>query len=163
MGCPYEGKVPIESVVKVTNKLFEYGCYEVSLGDTIGVGTPGSTFNLIKELKKTNPIDKIAVHFHDTYGQALTNILVALTLGIRTIDSSIAGLGCCPYAKGASGNIATEEVVYMLRGLGIDCGVNLDELVKAGTYISGVLGRNSSSKVGLATERKGSLPPVYFD
>jgi len=158
LGCPYEGYISPEKVLYVTKKLFELGCYEVSLGDTIGVGTPGSTRKLLEFLlKKENNLDvnKLAVHFHDTYGQALANILVALELGISVIDSSISGLGGCPYASGASGNVATEDVVYMLNGLGIETGINMDKLLDASNYIDEALGqRKSNSKVANAKKKK---------
>ena len=158
LGCPYEGYISPEKVLFVTKKLFEMGCYEVSLGDTIGVGTPGSTRKLLEFLlKKENNLDvnKLAVHFHDTYGQALANILVALELGISVIDSSISGLGGCPYASGASGNVATEDVVYMLNGLGIETGVDMDKLLDASNYIDEALGqRKSNSKVANAKKKK---------
>lgn len=156
LGCPYEGYISPEKVLYVTQKLFEMGCYEVSLGDTIGVGTPGSTRKLLEFLlKKENNIDanKLAVHFHDTYGQALANILVALELGISVVDSSISGLGGCPYASGASGNVATEDVVYMLNGLGIHTGLDLDKLLDASYYIDDALERKSNSKVALAKKK----------
>jgi len=162
MGCPYEGEVLLSKVVEVAKDLYKLGCYEISLGDTIGVGTPGRTMELIKAVKDHIPIGAIAVHFHDTYGQALSNILTALQLGISVVDSSTAGLGGCPYAKGASGNVATEEVIYMLKGLGIQTGIELEALINAGSFISKIIGRTNSSKVGLATERKGNRPPQYY-
>jgi isopropylmalate/homocitrate/citramalate synthase len=150
LGCPYEGDISIDKVTQVANKLYQSGSYEISLGDTIGVGTPHKTKDLINSVAKFIPIDNIAVHFHDTYGQALTNIYAALELGIKNIDTSVAGLGGCPYAKGASGNVATEDVIYMLNGLGIDSGINLDKLVDAGDYISQFLKRVNNSKVAKA-------------
>ena len=134
----------------VTGALLDMGCYEVSLGDTIGTGTAGSMKQLLNKLLTNYSADNLAVHCHDTYGQALSNILVALQLGISTIDSSIAGLGGCPYAKGASGNVATEDVVYMLDGLGIHTGLDLEALIVAGNKISTVLGRESGSRVARA-------------
>jgi len=157
LGCPYEGDISPDKVLYVTQRLFEMGCYEVSLGDTIGVGTPGSTRKLLEFLlKKENnlDVDKLAVHFHDTYGQALANILIALEFGINVIDSSISGLGGCPYAAGASGNVSTEDVVYMLHGLGIKTGLDLDKLLDASNYIDEALGqRKSNSKVANAKKK----------
>ncbi len=151
MGCPYDGEIPIDNVIKVAEKLYQSGSYEISLGDTIGVGTPGRTQQLIAAVAEVVPIDKIAVHFHDTYGQALANIYAALQMGISTVDSSVAGLGGCPYAKGASGNVASEDVVYMLNGLNISTGINLEHLIQAGDYISQFLNRENGSKVAKAT------------
>lgn len=155
-GCPYQGYVDPEKVREVTQILLDKGCYEVSLGDTIGVGTPGAIANVLKHVLETISAGKIALHLHDTYGQALANILVGLQHGIRTFDASVAGLGGCPYAPGASGNVATEDVVYMLDGLGIRTGIKLDDLVKVGQFISTELGRPNQSKVGRAvfSERK---------
>ncbi len=150
LGCPYEGDIEPAAVAHVTRKLLDMGCYEVSLGDTIGTGTAGSMRLLLETLLMDIDAARLAVHCHDTYGQALANILVALELGIATIDSSVAGLGGCPYAKGASGNVATEDVVYMLKGLGIDSGVDLDALIVAGNRISQVLGRANGSRVARA-------------
>ena len=150
LGCPYEGEVDPTVVAHVTGKLLDMGCYEVSLGDTIGTGTAGSMATLLQVLLAQYPADKIAVHCHDTYGQALSNILVALQHGIATVDASVAGLGGCPYAKGASGNVATEDVVYMLQGMGIATGLDLDKLITAGNRISKTLGRPSGSRVALA-------------
>lgn len=149
-GCPYQGYVDPLKVREVTQILLEKGCYEVSLGDTIGVGTPGAIATVLKQVLETIQPGKIALHLHDTYGQALANILVGLQHGIRTFDSSVAGLGGCPYAPGASGNVATEDVVYMMDGLGIKTGISLDELVKVGHFISTELGRPNGSKVGRA-------------
>ena len=157
LGCPYSGFVPPAEVLRVTKRLFELGCYEVSLGDTIGVGTPGSTKKLLEAVLKEVPAEKLAVHFHDTYGQALANIYVALEHGIRVVDSSVSGLGGCPYAVGASGNVATEDVVYMLHGLGIVTNVDLDKLIAASNYIDNALGRQSGSKVARAMAGK-TLP-----
>ncbi len=150
LGCPYEGDVDPQKVCEVSLELLAMGCYEVSLGDTIGTGTAGSMQRLLDTVLPQIPPDKLAVHCHDTYGQALANILVALRTGIATVDASVAGLGGCPYAKGASGNVATEDVVYMLNGLGIDTGVDLDALVAVGQRISTALGRSNASRVGLA-------------
>ncbi|GAB2683332.1 hydroxymethylglutaryl-CoA lyase [Aliiglaciecola aliphaticivorans] len=150
LGCPYEGDISPQSVAEVSQRLLDMGCYEVSLGDTIGVGTPVKTKNMLEVVQQVLPQDKIAVHFHDTYGQALANILVALQLGVSTIDSAVAGLGGCPYAKGASGNVATEDVVFMLNGMGIATGIDLNKLVQAGSNIMAALGRQSTSKVANA-------------
>jgi len=150
LGCPYEGNISPDQVAKVAEKLFIMGCYEVSLGDTIGVGTPAKVQNMIKAVATRVPIDKLAVHFHDTYGQALTNIYAALQMGVKVIDSAIAGLGGCPYAKGASGNVATEDVVYMLNGLDIKTSVDFEKLLKAGWYISEKLSKTPISKVSTA-------------
>jgi len=150
LGCPYEGDVSPEKVLEVAEKLFTMGCYEISLGDTIGVGTAKQLSQLIQTVGRGVPIDKLAVHLHDTYGQALANTLAALQEGISVVDSSIAGLGGCPYAKGASGNVATEDLVYMLNGLGIEHGVDLTALIDAGNYICDALGRNTGSRVAKA-------------
>jgi len=150
LGCPYEGDIAVSAVADVAAKLDAMGCYEISLGDTIGVGTPGKAQAMIKAVAKVVPMERLAVHFHDTYGQALANIYAALELGVSVVDSSVAGLGGCPYAKGASGNVATEDVVYMLNGLGIETGVNLDKLIEAGRFICGEIGRAPSSKVNIA-------------
>ena len=154
VGCPYEGPVNPENVLFVAKALRDMGCYEISLGDTIGVGTPGSVSRMLQTVSREIPMEFLAAHFHDTYSQALTNILVAMQMGITTIDSSVAGLGGCPYAKGATGNVATEEVVYMLNGMGIKHGCDLDELIKVGNWISFHLGRTSRSKVAVAITRK---------
>jgi hydroxymethylglutaryl-CoA lyase len=150
LGCPYEGEVAPSQVATVAAALHDMGCYEVSLGDTIGTGTPGKTRAMIEACAERIPRQQLAGHFHDTYGQALANIYAALEAGIRTFDASIAGLGGCPYAAGASGNVATEDVVYMLRGLGIETGVDLDRLVDIGQWICGVLGKEPASKAGRA-------------
>ncbi|XP_012679625.1 hydroxymethylglutaryl-CoA lyase, mitochondrial isoform X2 [Clupea harengus] len=150
LGCPYEGKVSPEKVAHVAKRLYAMGCYEISLGDTTGVGTPGGMSEMLEAVKQEVPVDALAVHCHDTYGQALANILVALQMGISVVDSSIAGLGGCPYAKGASGNVATEDVVYMLHGLGIQTGVDLHKLMDAGAFICQFLNRRTSSKVSQA-------------
>ena len=153
LGCPYQQEVPISDVVRVSTQLFEMGCYEISLGDTIGTGTPTKVKELIAELSKVIPIEKLAVHFHDTYGQALANIYAALECGVAVIDSSVSGLGGCPYAKGASGNVATEDLVYMLNGMGIEHGVDLAKLILAGNNISQFLQRASGSKVAMANHQ----------
>lgn len=150
LGCPYEGQVAPQQVASVANELFAMGCYEVSLGDTLGTGTPGATRTLFDVVAGQIPRGKLAGHFHDTYGQALANIYASLLEGIQVFDSSIAGLGGCPYAKGASGNVATEDVLYMLNGLGIDTGVDMDRLIAAGQRICDVLGRPTGSRVAKA-------------
>ena len=150
LGCPYEGEVKPERVADVAQALYEMGCYEVSLGDTIGTGTPGKTKAMILACAEQVPMAKLAGHYHDTYGQALANIYASLELGVATFDASIAGLGGCPYAAGASGNVATEDVVYMLDGLGARTGVDLEKLVEIGAWICGVLGREPSSKAARA-------------
>lgn len=150
VGCPYEGSVQPKAVVKVVQALYDMGCYEISLGDTIGVGTPGSMRKMLDEVTRAVPADKLAVHCHDTYGQALANILTSLEYGIRVVDASVSGLGGCPYARGASGNAATEDVVYMLHGMGLQTGIDLDKLIAVGRYICGELGRPSESKVNRA-------------
>ncbi|MCF5779499.1 hydroxymethylglutaryl-CoA lyase [Pseudomonas poae] len=147
LGCPYEGNVAPEQVAAVARELYAMGCYEVSLGDTIGTGTPGATRRLFEVVGAQVPREKLAGHFHDTYGQAIANIYASLLEGIQVFDSSIAGLGGCPYAKGASGNVATEDVVYLLDGLGIHTGIDLSRLIDAGRQISQVLGRASGSRV----------------
>ncbi|MBC7135117.1 MAG: hydroxymethylglutaryl-CoA lyase [Oceanibaculum nanhaiense] len=154
LGCPYEGDVPPDVVAGLSAELMAMGCYEVSLGDTIGVGTPGKAAALVERMARAVPMDRLAVHFHDTYGQALANIYAVLDLGVAVVDSSVAGLGGCPYAKGASGNVATEDVVYMLDGLGIETGVDLDALVDAALFISKALGRPPSSRVACAIAGK---------
>ncbi|AJE04710.1 hydroxymethylglutaryl-CoA lyase [Geobacter pickeringii] len=150
LGCPYEGEVDFRAVAGVAGRLLELGCSEISLGDTIGVGTPGRAEAMVDAVAKQVPRHRLAVHFHDTYGQALANILAVLERGVATVDSSVAGLGGCPYAAGASGNVASEDLLYMLNGLGIETGVDLEKLVAAGNYISGQLGRPSGSRVAKA-------------
>ncbi|TDH67966.1 hypothetical protein CCR75_005414 [Bremia lactucae] len=150
LGCPYQGFVEPSAVATVASKLFEMGCYEVSLGDTIGVGNPASTSAMLQAAKQHVPVQHLAVHFHDTYGQALSNLLIALQEGISVVDSSVAGLGGCPYASGASGNVATEDVLYMLHGLGISTGVNLHKMIETGNFISKLLGHSNHSKVAQA-------------
>ncbi|WDE09933.1 hydroxymethylglutaryl-CoA lyase [Thalassomonas haliotis] len=154
LGCPYDGFIEPEKVAEVAEKLFAMGCYEISLGDTIGVGTPSGVKKMLQAVMRRVPVDKLAVHFHDTYGQALTNIYSAMQMGISVVDSAIAGLGGCPYAKGASGNVATEEVVYLLNGLGIDSGINLEKLLEAGWFISDKIGKPPVSKVSAAYRAK---------
>ncbi|CAH1609314.1 hydroxymethylglutaryl-CoA lyase [Vibrio sp. MMG022] len=152
--CPYDGPTKPEQVARVANLLMELGCYEVSLGDTIGTGTPIRIAKMLESVQVKVPTNKLAVHFHDTWGQALANIYQALTMGINTIDSSVAGLGGCPYAHGASGNVATEDVLYLCQGLGIETGVDLELLAKAGWMISEELNRQPTSKVSLALKQR---------
>lgn len=152
LGCPYEGDIAVRAVADVAGALYRMGCYEISLGDTIGVGTPGRARALFESVAAEIPTESLAGHFHDTYGQALANILASLEIGIATFDSSVAGLGGCPYAHGASGNVATEDVLYMLSGLGIETGVDLDALIETGRFISDALGRRPASKVSLAKQ-----------
>ena len=154
VGCPYQGDVAPADVARVAKALLDMGCYEISLGDTIGVGTPDKVNAMLDAVLAVVPANKLAVHFHDTYGQALTNIYVALSRGIAVIDSAVAGLGGCPYAAGASGNVASEDVVYLLNGLGISHGIDLTALAQAGWFITDKLGKQPSSKVGLALKAK---------
>lgn len=151
LGCPYQGDVSLDDVVRVARRLHEAGCYEVSLGDTIGIGTPGKARAMLRAVAADVPMAALAVHFHDTRGQALANILACLEDGVAVVDSSVSGTGGCPYAPGASGNVATEDVVYMLDGLGVKTGVNLAKLVETGRWLAGRLGRDSGSKVTLAS------------
>lgn len=150
LGCPYQGEVSYGETASLAAQLIDMGCYEVSLGDTIGVGSPLKARQLIKTVVGQVPIPQLAVHYHDTYGQALANIFASLELGIRTVDSSVAGLGGCPYAPGASGNVATEDLVYMLEGMGLHSGVDLDKLIQAGNAICATLGHPNRSKVAAA-------------
>lgn len=150
LGCPYEGDIPADAVASVSEQLMLMGSDELSLGDTIGTGTPAKAHDLIMSVGEVAPIEKLAVHFHDTYGQALANILACLDAGIRVVDASIAGLGGCPYAKGASGNVATEDVIYMLHGLGLETGIDLQQLSKTGEWISNQLKRPNNSRAGTA-------------
>jgi hydroxymethylglutaryl-CoA lyase len=150
LGCPYQGEVPVADVVRVTRRLHELGCYEVSLGDTIGVGTPGKARAMLLAVAAEVPLAALAVHFHDTYGQALANLLACLEEGVAVIDAAVSGTGGCPYAKGASGNVATEDVVYMLHGLGIETGVDLAVLAETGRWLTTKLGHDTTSKVGKA-------------
>ena len=154
LGCPYEGKVEPEVVSHIAHEFLQMGCYEISLGDTIGIGTAGDVQRMLSHVLLDIPPENVAVHFHDTYGQALTNIFVALQNGVSTIDASVAGLGGCPYAKGATGNVATEDVLYMLNGLGIRTDVKMSSLLEAGNYICQFLGRSSSSKTSSAYKLK---------
>lgn len=150
LGCPYEGKVSIQQVTNIAKRLYELGCYEISLGDTIGIGTANNAQTLFAEVMKIIPLENIAIHFHNTRGQALVNIYSCLQLGASVIDTSVAGLGGCPYAPGASGNVATEDVVYMLNGLNIDTGIDLSLLTETGSFISNKLQRQNTSHVGNA-------------
>jgi hydroxymethylglutaryl-CoA lyase len=150
LGCPYEGQIPFEAVARVSRALFEMGCYEISLGDTIGTGTPLQAQAMLQEVAKYVPVPQLAVHFHDTWGQALANILACLQLGVAVVDSSVAGLGGCPYAPGAAGNVATEDVLYLLNGMGIKTGVDLQKVAAAGRAISAVLGQPLTSKAAMA-------------
>jgi hydroxymethylglutaryl-CoA lyase len=150
LGCPYQGEVPLADVVRVAERLHGLGCYEISLGDTIGVGTPGKARAMLRAVADAVPMAALAVHFHDTYGQALSNILACLEEGVAVVDSSVSGTGGCPYAKGASGNVASEDVVYMLHGLGIHTGIDLTALADTGRWLAQLLGRGNGSKVGQA-------------
>ena len=147
LGCPYQGEVDIADVARVAKALHTMGCEEVSLGDTIGVGTPRKARDMLRAVAAEVPVEALAVHFHDTYGQALANILACLEDGVRVVDSAVSGTGGCPYAKGASGNVASEDVVYMLHGMGLRTGVDLDALVDTGRWLSALLGRETASKV----------------
>ncbi len=150
LGCPYEGEVDPGQVTRVAGELLSMGCREISLGDTIGIGTPAQAQSLVDAVSEVVPVEKLAAHFHDTYGQALANILAVLERGVAVIDSSVAGLGGCPYANGATGNVASEEVLFMLNGLGVETGVDLDLMAAAGRFISEKLGRPPASKVSMA-------------
>lgn len=154
LGCPYEGKIETSAVVDVAARLLAIGCHEISLGDTIGVGTPLDTRRMIERVAEAVPVDRLAVHFHDTYGQALANILTSLELGIGIVDSSVGGLGGCPYARGATGNVATEDVIYMLDGMGVETGVALIEVVRTAHFICRELGREPASRVARALADK---------
>ncbi|HWG21204.1 MAG TPA: hydroxymethylglutaryl-CoA lyase [Terracidiphilus sp.] len=150
LGCPYEGAVDPARVADVSAKLFDAGCYEISLGDTIGVGTPNRTRAMISVVAERVPVERLAGHFHDTFGQALANIYAAMEAGVRVFDASVSGLGGCPYAPGAAGNVATEDLVYLLDGMAMETGVNMDRLIAAGAYICGKLGRETQSRVAKA-------------
>lgn len=150
IACPYDGPTRPKRVAALAERLLDLGCHEISLGDTIGIGTPGTVAPMLDAVLHEVPAGRLAVHFHDTYGQGLANLLPALERGIRTIDCSVAGLGGCPYAPGASGNVASEEVVYLLHGLGMSTGVNLDRLAATGQWVSELLGRPNGSRVGQA-------------
>jgi len=147
LGCPYQGEVPVTDVVRVARRLHELGCHEISLGDTIGVGTPTKARDMLRAVAGEVPMNALAVHFHDTYGQALANILSCLEEGVRVIDSAVSGTGGCPYAKGATGNVASEDVVYMLHGMGMTTGVDLDKLVETGAWLAARLGKATASRV----------------
>lgn len=153
LGCPFEGDIAPDKVASVAEMLFQLGCHEISLGDTIGVGTPKKAVRMVKAVAKKVPITKLAAHFHDTYGQSLANIYAVLQLGISVIDSSVGGIGGCPYARGASGNVASEDVWYLLNGLGIETGVSLEKLITAGQFITNFLGRSTGSKVAQALRK----------
>lgn len=150
LGCPYEGEIAADKVAEVSRQLYDLGCYEISLGDTVGVGTPVKAQQMVDAVARVVPVERLAAHFHDTYGQALANLFAVLQRGVSVIDSSVSGLGGCPYARGASGNVATEDVLYMLNGLGIETGVDMPKLLEAGRYISDYLKRTSASKVARA-------------
>ena len=150
LGCPYQGDVPVADVVRVAKDLHALGCYEISLGDTIGIGTAGKARAMLLAVAGEVPMAALAVHFHDTRGQALANVYACLEAGVRVVDASVAGLGGCPYARGATGNVASEDVVYMLQGLGFDTGIDLAALVETGRWISAQLGRETGAKVGRA-------------
>ncbi|MDB6162637.1 MAG: hydroxymethylglutaryl-CoA lyase [Xanthomonadaceae bacterium] len=150
LGCPYQGTVPLLDVVRVAGRLHALGCHEISLGDTIGIGTPGKARAMLLAVADAVPMSALAVHFHDTYGQALANVLACLEEGVAVVDAAVSGVGGCPYAKGASGNVASEDVVYMLQGLGIDTGIDLSALSDTGRWLARLLGRESGSKVSQA-------------
>ena len=150
LGCPYQGEVPLADVVRVARALYAMGCHEISLGDTIGVGTPRKARAMLRAVAADVPMAALAVHFHDTYGQALANIAACLEDGVRVVDSAVAGTGGCPYARGATGNVASEDVVYMLHGMGMDTGIDLPALADTGRWLAGVLGRGNGSKAGQA-------------
>ncbi|MCX7041527.1 MAG: hydroxymethylglutaryl-CoA lyase [Gammaproteobacteria bacterium] len=152
LGCPYQGDVPVADVVRVARRMHDLGCYEISLGDTIGVGTPVKARDMLRAVAEAVPMSALAVHFHDTRGQALANILACLEEGVRVVDCAVSGTGGCPYAHGASGNVATEDVVYMLEGMGMHTGVDLARLVDTGRWLSALLGRASGSKVTIASD-----------
>ncbi len=154
LGCPYEGEVKAEAVAAVSQRLYDMGCYEISLGDTIGTGTPVKAQRMIETVARKIPVEKLAGHFHDTYGQALANILAVMEMGVATFDSSVAGLGGCPYAKGATGNVASEDVLYMLGGLGIETGVDMAKLLDAAEFICAQLKRPTVSRAGRALAAK---------
>ncbi len=151
LGCPYQGEVPLSDVVHVAERMHALGCHEISLGDTIGVGTPTKAREMLRAVAGVVPIEALAVHFHDTRGQALANVLACLEEGVAVVDSAVSGTGGCPYAKGATGNVASEDVVYMLEGMGIDTGIQLEKLIETGLWLSQQLGRETSSKVARAS------------
>ncbi|MBS0486234.1 MAG: hydroxymethylglutaryl-CoA lyase [Proteobacteria bacterium] len=150
LGCPYQGEVPLADVVRVAKRLHDLGCYEISLGDTIGIGTPARARMMLAAVAQDVPMSALAVHFHDTRGQALANILACLELGVGVVDSAVSGVGGCPYAHGATGNVASEDVVYMLHGMGISTGIDLPKLIETGRWLSARLARDNGSKVGKA-------------
>ncbi|MEM7194053.1 MAG: hydroxymethylglutaryl-CoA lyase [Pseudomonadota bacterium] len=154
LGCPYEGDVSITNVRRISSTLFDMGCYEISLGDTIGTGTPEKSVQMVDAVSEVVPVPNIAVHFHDTYGQALANIYATLQLGVSVIDASVAGLGGCPYAKGATGNVATEDVLYMLEGMNIETGIDFSKLLSASAFISDIVGRPPQSRAANALLKK---------
>jgi len=147
LGCPYEGDIPVSEVVRVAVRLYQLGCREISLGDTIGVGTPAKARAMLRAVAQEVPMEALAVHFHDTYGQALANILACLEEGVRVIDSAVSGTGGCPYAKGATGNVASEDVIYMLHGMGLTTGVDLDQMIATGAWLAAQLGKETASRV----------------
>lgn len=151
LGCPYQGDVPVRDVVRVSKRLYDLGCHEISLGDTIGVGTPRKARAMLEAVAQEVPMSALAVHFHNTYGQALANILACVEAGVRVVDSSVSGAGGCPYARGATGNVASEDVIYMLEGMGMNTGVDLDQLIDVGIWLTGVLSHATSSFVARAT------------
>ncbi|MEA9806229.1 hydroxymethylglutaryl-CoA lyase [Xanthomonas campestris pv. raphani] len=150
LGCPYQGEVEVADVVNVAERLYRLGCYEISLGDTIGVGTPAKARQMLAAVAGSIPLQALAVHFHDTYGQALANIAACLEQGVRVVDAAVSGAGGCPYAKGASGNVASEDVVYLLHGLGMPTGIDLPALARTGRWLAQLLGKETGSKVGKA-------------
>jgi hydroxymethylglutaryl-CoA lyase len=154
LGCPYEGEVDPQAVVRLAREFDQLGCYEIDIADTIGTGTPGKTKRVIEAVAQYIPVERLSIHMHDTYGQAVANVYAALECGVATFDSSVAGLGGCPYAKGATGNVATEDVLYLLDGLGIETGINMSKLIAAGEYICNVLGRPTNSRAGKAIATK---------
>ena len=160
LGCPFQGEVPLSDVVRVAKALHDLGCYEVSLGDTIGVGTPEKARAMLRAVAQDVPMAALAVHFHDTWGQALANILACLEEGVAVIDSSVAGAGGCPYAPGATGNVASEDVVYMLQGLGIETGIDLAKLADTGRWLAGILGHDTNSRAGKAMSVKNGATPA---
>lgn len=155
LGCPYEGAVAPGAVAHVANRLSALGCYEISLGDTIGTGTPRAAVAMVEAVAEHVPVESLALHFHDTYGQALANILACLELGVAVVDSAVGGLGGCPYAKGATGNVATEDLVYMLDGMGIETGIDLEKITQAGLFIAGAIGRSPESHLGRLAAARG--------
>ena len=155
LGCPYEGAVAPGAVAHVANRLSALGCYEISLGDTIGTGTPRAAVAMVEAVAEHVPVESLALHFHDTYGQALANILACLELGVAVVDSAVGGLGGCPYAKGATGNVATEDLVYMLDGMGIETGIDLEKITQAGLFIAGAIGRRPESHLGRLAAARG--------